>query len=551
MKFLYYLRSQKSSSLTFLCVIILLISMGDLIFFIKTRQFLLASIDVLACYAFFLLPIFFFKKHLKLYAWILLPVILLAPFNTLSIIFFNVPINDATGLLIMNTNYNEALELMKGYFLISVCSIMVYFGLYFLLIRKMPNQITVKSAAFVSTLSISILCLLPFASLSKFPYFERLKGTLYFVFPTSIIYAGGVVYKQYQLMNNSKNERNKFTFQAKQVTQLSGSQVYLLIIGESSRFSNWGINGYKKNTSPFLSHRTNFLSFSNATSGGFITEFAVPLILTGVGADHFETHFKQKSIVSAFKEAGFTTYWITNQIDDGHIKIHLEEADKKRLLLSDAKSTKHLHRDMELVKALKKVLAEPGEKKFIVMHTLGSHYDYSARYPDEFDLFKPSNKSVFTQSSDYTNKNVIINSYDNSILYTDAVINSSIELVAHQNTYSSVTYISDHGDNLFDDSRNLSQHAYPYPSKYISHVPYFVWYSDSLRKVFPEKIENLRKHVDACISSENIIHTFTSIGNVWYPKQDSSKNIASPYFKDTRQRILGANMKVYTCNSLK
>ena len=231
MKFLYYLRSQKSSSLTFLCVIILLISMGDLIFFIKTRQFLLASIDVLACYAFFLLPIFFFKKHLKLYACILLPVILLAPFNTLSIIFFNVPINDATGLLIMNTNYNEALELMKGYFLISVCSIMVYFGLYFLLISKMPNQITVKSAAFVSTLSISILCLLPFASLSKFPYFERLKGTLYFVFPTSIIYAGGVVYKQYQLMNNSKNERNKFTFQAKQVTQLSGSGV---------SFDNWG-----------------------------------------------------------------------------------------------------------------------------------------------------------------------------------------------------------------------------------------------------------------------------------------------------------------------
>ena len=209
-------------------------------FFVETRQFLLAFIDLLACYAFFLLPIFFFRKHLKLYVWILLPVILIAPFNTLAIIFFNVPINDATLLLIMNTNYNEALELIKGYFLISVCSLMVYFGLYFLLMSKMPNQIKVKSATFISIISISILCLLPFASFSKSPYFDRLRGTLYFVFPTSIIYAGGVVYKQYRLMNNKKNERNKFTFQAKQVTQLSGSQVYLLIIGESSRFSNWG-----------------------------------------------------------------------------------------------------------------------------------------------------------------------------------------------------------------------------------------------------------------------------------------------------------------------
>ena len=551
MNFLSYMRCQKSSSFVFFFVLILLISAGDLIFFIKTRQFLLAFIDVLACYAFFLLPIYFFKKHLKLYTWILLPVILIAPFNALAIILFDVPINDATILLILNTNYAEAFELLKGYVLIFVSSLIVYCGLYFLLISKIPNQITVKSASFISILSISTLCLLPFGSFSKFPYFDRLKGTFYFVFPTSVIYAGGAVYKQHKLMNNSKTERNNFTFKAKQVTQLPGSQVYLLIIGESSRFSNWGINGYEKSTSPCLSKRTNLLSFSNASSGGFITEFAVPLILTGVGADHFETHFKQKSIVSAFKEAGFTTYWITNQIDDGHIKIHLEEADNKKLLLSDFKSTKHVHRDMELVEALKKVLAEPGNKKFIVMHTSGSHYDYSARYPDEFDVFTPSNKSVFTQSSDYNNKNIIINSYDNSILYTDAVIDSSISLIAHKNAYSSVTYISDHGDNLFDDSRNLSQHGYPYPSKYISHIPYFVWYSDSLRKRFPEKIENLKKHVNADISSENVIYTVTSIGNVWYPKQDSSKNIASPYFKDSQQRILGANMKVYNCKSLK
>ena len=549
MKYLYSLRSLKSSFIS-LYLIILLISAGDLIYFVKTRQFLMAFTDVLACYALFLLPIFFFKNHLKLYALILLPIILLAPFNALSIAFFNVPINDATLLLIVNTNYSEAFELLKGYPVVIMCSIMGYCGLFFLLITIMPNQIRVKSATFISIISLFILCLLPFTSFSKTSYLERFRGTLYFVFPTSVVYAGSIVYKQYLLINNTKNERNKFTFQAKEATKISRPQVYLLIIGESSRFNNWGINGYKRNTSPFLSKRTNLLTFSNTTSGGFITEFAVPMILTGVGADNFKTHITQKSIVSAFKEAGFTTYWITNQIDDGHIKIHLEEADHKKLLLSGFKFTKNVHRDMELVEAMKKILAEPAEKKFIIMHTSGSHYDYSARYPDEFDLFKPSNKSVFTQSSDYTNKNVIINSYDNSILYTDAVINLSIELIANQNAYSSVTYISDHGDNLFDDSRNLSQHGQPHPSKYISHIPYFVWYSDSLQKKFPEKIKNLRKHVNARISSENIIHTFTSIGNIQFPKQDSTKNIASPFFKDSQQRILGANEQVYDCNSL-
>lgn len=551
MKFLYYLKSLKSSSIAFFFIIVLLIASGDLFFFIKTEQYLLAIVDLLTCYVFFLLPIFFFRKYLKQYAWLLLPVIIFTPFNALAIIFFDVPINDATIQLILNTNYNEASELLKGYLLIFILSIIGYYGFYFLLISKLPNQITVKSASTISICSIFILSLLPFASSSPISYFNRLKGTFYFVFPTSIIRAVGIFYKQKQLINKSKNERNNFTFGAKQITNLSGSQVYLLIIGESSRYNNWGINGYQKNTSPNLCKRSNLISFKNATSGGFITEFAVPLILTGVGADQFEAHAKQKSIVSVFKEAGFATYWIANQIDDGNIKIHMEEADNKILLLSDAKSTKNLHQDMELVQALKKVLKEPGEKKFIVMATLGSHYDYSARYPNEFDVFKPSNKSVFTQSADHTHKNIIINSYDNSILYTDAVIDSCIKMIDHKNIFSSVTYTSDHGENLFDDDRNLSQHAYPFPSKYVSHVPYFVWYSDSLKKRFPEKIENLKKQVNAKISSENLIYTFTSMGNISYPKQDSSKNISSPYFKNNQQRILGANKKVYNCSSLR
>jgi hypothetical protein len=76
----------------------------------------------------------------------------------------------------------------------------------------MPTQITIKSASSISIISIAILCLLLFASLTKLPYFEKLKDTFYFVFPTSIIYAGGVLYKQHQLMNNHQNERNKFMF---------------------------------------------------------------------------------------------------------------------------------------------------------------------------------------------------------------------------------------------------------------------------------------------------------------------------------------------------
>ena len=160
MKFLYYLRSPKLASIAFFYVLILLIASGDLFFFLKTRQYLLAITDLLTCYAFFLIPIFFFRKHLKPYAWLLLPVIVLAPFNALAIILFDVPINDATILLILNTNYHEAYELIKGYVPTIISIIVVYLGIYFLLVSKLPNQISVKFASVVSVCSVFMLSLL-------------------------------------------------------------------------------------------------------------------------------------------------------------------------------------------------------------------------------------------------------------------------------------------------------------------------------------------------------------------------------------------------------
>jgi len=202
--------------------------------------------------------------------------------------------------------------------------------------------------------------------------------------------------------------------------------------------------------------------------------------------------------------------------------------------------------DMQLVDTLKKILTQPGNKKFIVIHGLGSHYSYSARYPDQFDEFKPSNKSVTTKLTDLRAKKILINSYDNSIYYTDAVIDSVISLVDKQNAFSSVTYISDHGEDLMDDSRGLtSHHQGSPPTKYIAHIPFFVWYSPKLQEKYPDKISNLLQHKNARVSSQNVIYTLTSMAGIRYPTQDSLMDITSAYYKDNQQLIMGEGQKVY------
>lgn len=542
--------SSKTSFL-YLLIVIGLITICDFIFFVSTEQYSSAILGALACLSLHLLPVYFFRNKIKLYLFFLTPIFIFLPLNLASIILFDVPINDATIVLALNTNPAESFELLKGYIPILLISFLLYGGMLYLLVRKIPATISANNAKIIGIASISVFMLLPLVSFDGGSYFMKLRTRYYSIFPTSLLYAGNAVFKQNRLINSSKEQRAKYLFHAKAETTIVDKQVHLLIIGESSRYDHWGLNGYSRNTSPKLSKRENFISFSNAAAGGFITEFAAPLMITGVGADNFDKHFQQKSIVSLFKEAGFNTYWLSNQVDQGHIKVHIDEADNKFLNLSDSKATKNVHRDMELVGALKKVLVESGTKKFIVIHTAGSHYDYSVRYPDEFDFFKPSNKTIHSKSADKAFKDVLINSYDNTIRYSDAVIDSIIGLVSSQNALASVTYMSDHGENLFDDSRDLSQHAYPVPSKYIAHTPFFVWYSPILKNRFPTKIDNLQKHVNSKISSENIIHTLSSMSGLTYPLQDSLKNITSPYFVDNEQKILGADKKVYLVETLK
>ena len=92
----------KQNSFAYFLLLIVLIAIPDFYFFISSLQFLIAIINVVSISSFFLLLIYFFRNNLRLYAWLLLPLIILLPFNLACIIFYNVPVNDSIILLIVN-----------------------------------------------------------------------------------------------------------------------------------------------------------------------------------------------------------------------------------------------------------------------------------------------------------------------------------------------------------------------------------------------------------------------------------------------------------------
>jgi glucan phosphoethanolaminetransferase (alkaline phosphatase superfamily) len=464
--------------------------------------------------------------------------------------YYHVPINDSMIIITINTNIQEALELLVGFIIPFILLFTFILFIYFSFVSRLKKTISFKSSIQISIISFIIIISTPFLVGRESSYSKQLKGIFYTYYPTSFFYSAGIIFKQYITVYKNVKQRNYFKFNTTQSPVVSQKQVYILVLGESSRYDHWSINGYSRNTNPKLSKKYNLIPFSNTYSNAYITEYSIPLIITGTSPEKFVDNYKQKSILNAFKESGFKSYWISNQIDHGHISIHRDDADKKILMLQSSKSTTNIHLDAELLSKLQSVIDEPGDKKFIILHVQGSHYDYSVRYPNEFDKFKPSNKQISTLSNDYKSKDIIVNSYDNSVLYSDYILDSVISMVNLKPVVSSVFFISDHGENLFDDDRHLSQHAYPEPSKYIAHIPFFVWYSDSLNKLVTSKISNLISNKNKKSSAQNLFYTYLDICGIKIPGVDTTMSLCNSKFIEKPRYILGGGFKVYNSDSL-
>lgn len=537
----------KNFRLTWLSLVVLIsfIGLSEFIYQLTRPDVYQAIIIITWISSAFLIPIYLFKNHIRIYLIWLSPIFLTIPLNVIYILSFSNNVSMDLMLLFLNTNPQEISELVNQYYLelvtlYTACGIILY-----LLCRHIPSKLPSKTASYISVTAIILFLLCPVLDVKfgEMNYYDTARTNFSNVYPTSMLKGIQRHLEVKRIITSTQKNRDDFKFFVNIDSTITDKQVIILVVGESSRYSSWGINGYARNTSPKLAKRENLISFTNTATGAYATENAVPLILTGVGAPNFEIHYKRQGIIGAFNEAGFETYWLSNQPGDkGNIKVHAIEAKHLYNFMGDKTKDK----DMDMLTDFKKVMAMPGHRKFIVLHTIGSHFDYSDRYPESFDFFKPSNKTIRSKVNNLKFKHVLVNSYDNSIRYSDAVLDTIISMAKSQNNFASVVYISDHGEDLLDDKNNFTYHinAMP-PSRYIGHIPFFVWYSPQVEKKYPEKIANLKLHKDASTSSQNVIYTLTSLAGISYPAQLPAMNLTSPGFKNNPQMLLGEAQTLY------
>lgn len=257
-------------------------------------------------------------------------------------------------------------------------------------------------------------------------------------------------------------------------------RLLVLVLGETVRAQNWGLNGYQRQTTPRLAE-LDVVNFSEVSACGTSTEVSLPCMFSAVGRrDYSETRIRQQqSLLHVLDHAGVATLWIDNQTGSKRVAEGLAEvriAGDSDPELCDGS----VCLDGVLLDQLKVRLEAARGDGLIVLHQLGNHGPaYARRYPPEFQRFVPVCNTAELGSC---STEEIVNAYDNAVLYTDHLLAQVIgQLRANQTHDVAMIYLSDHGESLGE--HGLFLHGVPYaiaPAQQIR-VPMLVWLSSGLQ----------------------------------------------------------------------
>ena len=183
------------------------------------------------------------------------------------------------------------------------------------------------------------------------------------------------------------------------------------------------------------------VTFTDVLTQSNTTHKSVPMLLSAASAEDYDCLYRQKGIITAFKEAGFHTAFFSNQLPNhSFIDFLGMEADDWKFIKKDTPKGANISDD-ELLFLVEEELKAGHQKLFIVLHAYGSHFNYKERYPESMSVFKPDNLT----DAKYENKEYLMNAYDNTIRYTDGFLASLITLLQKMNSFSAMLYTSAHG----------------------------------------------------------------------------------------------------------
>lgn len=465
--------------------------------------------------------------------WIAFPIIILCAFQIILLYLFGNSII-ATDMFtnLLTTNPEEAGELLANIYPAIIIVCLIYLPVLWFASREIGrkscfSKTTRKNISLIGLTFFILgwLLLIPAYSVS-----EEKRVIKTDIFPINVMYNIHLCGSEFRKMSRFEQTSAGFTYHARRTNKSSKREIYVYIIGEAARTTNWQIYGYERSTTPRLAQIEDLVIFRNTVTQSNTTHKSVPMLLSSVKTDEHDELFRRTGLPALFKEVGFKTWFISNQRPQGAM------IDK---LAHDADSSVYLPEpryDMQLLDAMKRVIAEDQDNDlFFILHCYGSHFCYRHRYPREFARFIPDDNVAITKK----NAQKILNAYDNSIFYTDYFLAETIAyLRSLHNDCSALLYCADHGEDILDDKRGRFLHASPTTTFYQLYVANLGWFSAEYRREFPEKVAAARNNDSAPATTHCMFQSIADIASIEGDHIDPDYSQVNPTFHYGPRRYL-------------
>ena len=457
--------------------------------------------------------------------WLLKPAIavffLSAASGAYFMMSYGIVIDSTMITNVVQTDTKEALDLMNWRMLISLALLGVLPCWALWKIPVKPLRLGPQIIGNVLTLAISLMVIVG-ALLAIFQDFSSIMRNhtqlRYLINPLNSYYAIGMVaVKPFQ-------RDQKTLLPLGRDAQLNPSKskdkptLLLLVLGETARMGNFGINGYDRPTTPELS-KENVISLKGVMSCGTSTATSVPCMFSHLGKEDYESRkHNYESLIDVLHHAGLAVLWIDNQSGCKGVCERVPQALTKSLKHPTLCKNGECFDEIMLHEIDQRIQALPAERRakgvVVVMHQMGSHGPaYYKRVPDQFRKFVPECRSNALQDC---SREQVVNSFDNTILYTDHFLGQAIQWLKKSEATSApaMLYVSDHGESLGEN--NLYLHGLPYrvAPDVQKRVPWITWLSSSFEKQSGLMPTCLKNKSQAPLTHDNYFHSVLGLMNI-------------------------------------
>lgn len=432
------------------------------------------------CLLYVLLNILFVKYLTKILSILF---VISAAFSVYFMASYGILIDSDMILNAMETDTREVSELLN-FSLITLGVVSIIFCFLVIKVKIQKDSYLKRLLGCGIALVVAVAIFLPLTK-TYIPFFRNYNIVRMYNTPFYQFYA---IYRYYQRFVAKLPELQTIANDASLENQ--HQSLLVLVVGETARAKNYSLGSYTTNDTNFYTKKDGVVFFEDFSSCGTSTAISLPCMFSLSKRSDFSTTQHQENVLDVLQKVGVNVSWYGNNY--GGCKGVCARIQDTQILSEPY--------DASLLNPFREKLEQLGKHNVIVLHLQGSHGPtYYKRYPDAFKRFTPT---CDTNELSKCSQEALINTYDNTLLYTDFLLAEILKDLRGKTAYkTALLYVSDHGESLGENGIYLHGMPYLFAPKDQIHIPVIFWSNDTLL------MQNATAHKSLSLSHDHLFAT--------------------------------------------